>query len=464
MTETTQPALTEYICDWALGLEDAAVPPGVRTAAVRHVLDGYGLALSGHAEGSWQILREHLVAAGGVGEAHVLGSHERLPAEAAALANGLAMHAMDYDDTQLATDPDSVYGLLTHPTTPVLAAASATAELAGASGRQLVTAYIAGVEVACRIADAIAPRHYQDGFHSTGTIGVFGAVAAAGRLLGLDREQMTTAFGIAAPLGGGYRENFGTMSKPLHAGHAAAGGVRAARLAARGFTAARNILEARRGFYRAAAGGYAAERVFERLGDPFFEVPGISIKPYPSGSLSHPGQDAAIDLVVEHDVQPEEVERATAFTNSAMPNALIYALPQTALEAKFSFPFVLAIAILRRRAGIAEFTDDVVRSSEVQAMLRRCRHVADPDIDARGFHRLETRIEIVLRDGTVLEKTYSTATGHPEKPMSDAQLEEKFIECAAIALDQDRARALARRAWDVDAAAEVGELHRALAG
>jgi 2-methylcitrate dehydratase PrpD len=196
---------------------------------------------------------------------------------------------------------------------------------------------VIGVEVACRIADAIAPRHYQEGFHSTGTIGVFGAAAAAGRLMGLTADQMCTAFGIAAPLGGGYRENFGTMSKPLHAGQAATGGVFAARLARDGFTAALSILEAPRGFYRGAAGGYAPDRIAGRLGAPFFfESPGISIKPYPSGSLSHPGQDAVLALVTEHDVEPDDVKLATAATNSATTNALIYARAQTALEGKFS--------------------------------------------------------------------------------------------------------------------------------
>jgi 2-methylcitrate dehydratase PrpD len=198
-----------------------------------HILDGYGLALSGFDEESHVILRRHIARAGGLGEATVLGTPLRAPAETTALVNALGMHAMDYDDTQLSTNPDSVYGLLTHPTTPVLGAAAAAAELVGAGGRELLTAYVAGVEVACRLADAMNPRHYHHGFHSTGTVGAFGAVAAAGRLLGLTREQMRHAFGIAAPLGGGYRENFGTMTKPLHAGQAAQAGV-LARLLQRG--------------------------------------------------------------------------------------------------------------------------------------------------------------------------------------------------------------------------------------
>jgi 2-methylcitrate dehydratase PrpD len=372
---------------------------------------------------------------------------------------------MDYDDTQLSTNPASVYGLLTHPTTPVLGATSAIGEVVGAAGRDLLTAYVAGVEVACRTADASNPRHYNKGFHSTGTFGALGAVAGAGKLLGLSREQMLRAFGIAASLAGGLRESFGTMTKPLHAGRAAEAGVFAARMAGEGFTAATNILEANRGLYSASSDGYEPSRIEGKLGRPFyFEDPGISIKPYPSGSLSHPGQDAVLELVREQDVHPDEVEEAIAGTNSAMPNALIYALPQTSLEAKFSFPFFLAIAILRRKVGIDEFRDEVVRSPEVQEMMKRCRHVIDSEIDARGFQHLDTRITIRLNDGRSFEKIESTATGHPKKPMSRGQLEAKFFECAELAINRERARLAADMIWRLEELEHVGKLHELLAG
>src|SRR5918992_654853 len=363
MDEGKVMSLTRYVAEFTLGLSYDDIPENVRTSAIEHILDGYGVGLAGNDEKSHAILSGYSERAGCAGEATIWGTPLKSTAELAALVNGLAMHAMDYDDTQLSTNRDSVYGLLTHPTTPVLGAASAAAELVGASGRDLLTAYVAGVEVACRTADASNPRHYNSGFHSTGTFGAIGAAVAAGRLVGLTREQIRHALGIAAPLGGGYRENFGTMTKPLHAGQAAEAGVFAARLAADGFTAAGNILETKRGLYNASSDGYETPRIEDRLGKPFFfEDPGISIKPYPSGSLSHPGHDPVLELVREHDVHPEDVEEAVAGTNSAMPNALIYAMPQTALEAKFSFPFFLAIAILRRKVGITEFRDEVVQS------------------------------------------------------------------------------------------------------
>jgi 2-methylcitrate dehydratase PrpD len=458
-------SLTEYVADFVLNLDYEDIPDGVRRTAIEHILDGYGVALSGHEEQGHAIMRGHAERASCAEEVVIFGTPLRSSAEIAALVNGVAMHAMDYDDTQLSTNPDSVYGLLTHPTTPTLAAGSAVAEVIGATGHELLTAYVAGVEVACRTADASNPRHYQKGFHSTGTFGALGAVASAGKLLGLSRDRLLQSIGIAASLSGGYRENFGTMTKPLHAGRAAEAGVFAARLAADGFTAAKNILEAKRGIYAASSDGYEPARIEGKLGAPFFfEDPGISIKPYPSGSLSHPGQDAILELVREHDIRPDDVEEAVAGTNSAMPNALIYSLPQTALEAKFSFPFLLAIAILRRKVGIAEFRDDVVTSPEVQEMMKRCRHVVDPEIDAQGFQHLDTRVTVRLKDGRVLEKVASFATGHPRKPMTRRQLEEKFFECAELSIDHERARLAADMIWGLEDLEHVGKLHEMLTG
>lgn len=458
-------SLTDYVADFTVALRHEDIPDTVRHTALEHVLDGYGLALSGVAEASHRVLRRHLERVGCAGEVAVLGTPLRSSAELAALVNGLAIHAMDYDDTQLSTNPESVYGLLTHPTAPVLAACSAAAELVGASGRDLLTAYVAGVEVACRTADASNPRHYQKGFHSTGTFGALGAVAGAGKLLGLSRGELLYALGIAASLSGGYRESFGTMTKPLHAGNAARAGVFAARLAGDGFTSARNILEADRGLYAAASDGYEPSRIEGRLGSPFFfEDPGVSIKPYPSGSLSHPGQDAVLELVREHDIKPDQVEQAIAGTNSAMPNALIYSMPTTALEAKFSFPFFLAIAILRRKVGIDEFRDDVVRSAEVQDMMKRCHHVVDEEIDARGFQHMDTRVTIRLKDGTVVERVETAATGHPSKPMSREQLEAKFLECAGLAIGTEQARQAVDAIWALEDLSDVAQLHKTMAG
>ncbi|MGH7364394.1 MAG: MmgE/PrpD family protein, partial [Candidatus Methylomirabilales bacterium] len=427
------------------------------------LLDGLGVTLAGSTEKGSRILQGHLREAGGKKEASVLGTRLLLPAHMAALANGAAGHAMDYDDTQLATSKESVYGLLTHPTVPALSAALPLAEAGGASGRDLLLAYVAGVEVMCRIADAVNPRHYQAGFHSSGTIGTFGAAAAAAKLLRLNEDAVLRALGLAGSMAAGLRESFGTMTKPYHVGRAAENGVVAARLARRGFTAARNILEAKRGFYSAAAGGFDPDKISGKLGKPFFfEEPGISIKPYPSGSLSHPAQDLLFDLMREHRFAADDVEGMQVGTNSHVLNALIYSMPTTALEGKFSMPFCMAIGLLTGKAGIAQFKDRWVRDPRTVALMKRIQHVLDPEIERQGYDRMRTSLEFRLRDGRVIRGTADVFRGHPARPMSREEIEEKFSECAALCLPKARARVAADLVWRLERLPRVRDLVRSL--
>jgi len=404
------------------------------------ILDGLGVALAGSTDECSRIVQAQVRQMGGRSEATVLGTTLCVPRAKAALANGVAGHAMDYDDTQLSTSKEAVYGLLTHPTTPVLAAALAVGEKKGISGKDFMLAYIVGVEVECRIADAIHPRHYQSGFHSTATMGGLGAAMAAGKILELRDEALVRALGIAASMASGLRENFGTMTKPLHAGRAAENGVTAALLAEAGFTSALNILEARRGFYNAMAGGYDENKIAGRLGRPYFMLePGISIKPYPSGSLSHPAQDLILDLVKQNDLHARDIESIEVGTNSNVPNALIYPMPKTALEGKFSIPFCMAIAVLERKAGIAQFQDQKVRDRNVIALMKRVTLVVDDEIEALGYDQVRSRIRINLNDGRVIEGRCDVARGHPEKPMRWRELGEKFYDCAGHVLARKNA-------------------------
>jgi 2-methylcitrate dehydratase PrpD len=253
-------SLTAYVADFIVAAKTDDIPKDVMHLGKRSVLDGIGLAFAGAASETGHIARRYLssLSCAAAEGSTVIGSEMRVAARFAAFANGLAIHADDYDDTQLAVAKDRVYGLLTHPTAPALPPALALAERRGASGRDFLTAYQIGVEVECKVAEAILPRHYQHGFHSTATCGAIGAAAAASRMLGLDRESTRRALSIGASQAGGLRENFGTMTKPFHAGRAAESGVVAAELAALGFTASPIALEADRGFFRAAGGGYSA--------------------------------------------------------------------------------------------------------------------------------------------------------------------------------------------------------------
>jgi 2-methylcitrate dehydratase PrpD len=302
------------------------------------------------------------------------------------------------------------------------------------TGRQLMLAYNIGVELECKIAEAIAPRHYEDGFHTTGTIGVFGSAASAAKLLGFDRARVLTTLGIAASEGAGLRENFGTMTKPLHAGRAAESGVTAAELAGLGWTAADTVLEAPRGFFKAAGGGYDSTAIMGKLGKPWtFVSPGVSIKPYPSGSLSHPGMTEMQRLLKEHRFTADQVELIEVGVNKNNVNALIHHQPKTSLEGKFSMEFCMAVLVLYNKAGLLEFTDEVVNRPEVQAMIARVKFGVDPVAEAAGYNKMTTILRIHLKDGRVISGRADFAKGSPMIPMSFDDEIAKFLDCAAFA-------------------------------
>jgi 2-methylcitrate dehydratase PrpD len=423
--------LTARTSDFIATAQLVDVPPGIRHLAKRSILDGLGLAIAGSRSEPARIALREVESYGTTSvDSSVLGAGVSVPARFAAFLNGLAIHADDYDDTQLAVAHDRVYGLLTHPTAPVLPAVLALGERDDATGSDALMAYLIGVEVATKVAEAISPRHYNEGFHSTATCGAIGAGAAAARMLGLSADDAAVTLGIAASQAGGLRENFGTMTKPFHAGRAAESGVLAASLANAGFTATSNILEAGRGFFRAAGGGYDPAMIDGVLGRPWtFESPGISIKPHPSGSLTHPAMGALLDLLNQHDIRAHEVRSVRVGTNRHMPNALIHHRPKDQLTAKFSMEFCMAILVLERRAGLAQFTDEVVNRPDVQAMIGRVEFVADPTADAGGFREMTSIIDIELVDGRTFHTRAEFGKGSPSNPMTDDELIDKFHGC-----------------------------------
>jgi 2-methylcitrate dehydratase PrpD len=321
-----------------------------------------------------------------------------------------------------------------------------------------------GVEVECKVAEAILPRHYQHGFHSTATCGSIGAAAGAAKLLGLDRDATRRAISIGATQAGGLRENFGTMTKPFHAGRAAENGVVAAEFAALGFTASPNGLEADRGFFRAAGGGFDASAIAGKLGEPWtFAFPGVSIKPHPSGSLTHPGMAVMMDLILERDVRPERVKRVSVGTNHNMPNALIHHKPKNELQAKFSMEFCMAILLLERRAGLEQYTDEVVNRPDVQAMIAKVDFGVHPEAEAAGFDKMTTIVEIEMKDGETIRGQADFGKGSPANPMTDGELAEKFRQCAAWGgLDKSRTDQVLVLLWKIDELPDVNELTKLL--
>lgn len=407
---------------------------------------------------AWTI-RSFLASSGATGKANVLGSSMLTSASLAALANGVSGHALDYDDTQLSSTPDRVYGLLTHPTVPALASSLAVAQEIGASPKDMLSAFCIGFEVECKIAEAINPSHYRKGFHSTGTIGVFGSAAAASRLLGLSMQQTRFALGIAASKSAGIRVNFGTMTKPYHSGAAAENGVVAAILARLGYEADPNALDGTWGFFQVAGGGCEEDVIRGKLGKPWSMIdPGVSVKPYPCGSLAHPSMDALLDLLREHNIKADDVDEISLGTSSNVLAALRYQAPQNELEAKFSIPFCLGILALERKAGIQQFRDEVVRRPDVREMMRKVRAYLDQDIEAKGYKLIRSRVGVKLKDGRFFEKEAHISRGTPQRPMSDKELEDKFRECALEVLSQDNVEKTIQNVWRLDKLNAVNQL------
>ena len=457
----TTRALVDFVARAAL----PHFPERVVVEAKRCLIDGFGVVLAGATVEGSRIVREYVRATGARADSTVLGPEKMTaPAALAALANGASGHAMDYDDTQLSSTPDRVFGLLTHPTVPALAASLAVSERLGTSGAAFLEAFVTGFEAECKVAEAINPTHYLQGFHSTGTLGTFGAAASTAKLLKLTPAQTAHALGIAASMSSGIRVNFGSMTKPLHAGRAAENGVTAAELAARGFTAGDDPLDGEWGFFQVLGGGADLERIVPALGKPYSIVdPGVSIKPYPCGSLGHPTMDAMLKLVTEHDVKPEQIARVRVRAGSNILNPLRYKTAKTELEAKFCLPFMMASIALRRRAGIREFTDEFVASAPVQAMMARVRTVFDAGIEARGFDKMRSTVEVDLADGrTLAQPSDERYRGSPERPFTRAELIEKFSDCASLVLPADRTRRAVELIESIDRIPNIRDLTAAL--
>src|ERR1700687_1592118 len=429
------PGLTDYVGRFVATMTYEQIPEQVIELGKKSILDGLGLALAGSRAETGPISRKYVEQVGaGNGKATIIGSTQRTSPRFAALLNGISIHANDFDDTQLAAARDRVYGLLMHPTVPVLPAIFALAEQRAVTGKEWMLAYHVGVEVECKIAEAISPRHYQDGFHSTGTCGPFGSAAACAKLLRFDLSKTLNVFGLAASQSGGLRENFGTMTKPFQAGRAAESGVESAELVALGWSAAEQILEADRGFFHAFGGSYDPAAIIGRLGKPWtFVSPGISLKPYPSGSLTHPAMTELARLIETNNIQATQVEKIEVGANHNMTTTLLHHQPKTGLEAKFSMEFCMAILLLEHKAGLGQFSDKVVQRHDVQEMIRRINFYVDPEAESAGYDKMTSILKIHLKDGGVINGRADFAKGSPANPMSFEETATKFRGCAEFA-------------------------------
>lgn len=446
---------SDKVAQFVAILRARELPKSVTEAAKEHLLDGFATMLGGAAEEASQRIDGYLQSFPSRPESSVIGSNRKVNAQYAALANGIRGHVLDYDDAQLATFRSRPYGQLTHPTTPVLAAALAVAERINATGLELLTAYIAGVEVACRLADAIHPDHYLEGFHPTGTIGAFGATAACAYLLKLDFTRTRWALGIAGSLASGVRAHRGTMAKSFNAGHAAENGVIAATLAQTGFTASTDVFDDPMGYFAAACHG-RVDRKLIKFGPPYFLVhPGIAIKIYPCAGVLHTALDAIIELAKEHDLRSNDVERIRVSLGPDAALPLVYPSPKSALEGKFSLPFSAAVALVYRRAGLDQYNDATLLDQKITAVMKRVELVQNSRLRSVGNLGSQAEVEISSNNRRTYRKRATVAKGHPKKPLTREEIQEKFCQCAGEQIPRNRAKKFVTKLWSIE---EVGAL------
>ena len=373
-------------------------------------------------------------------QATVLGRKERLDMAGAALVNGITSHTFDFDDTHLKT--------IIHPAGPVASAVLALAEVTGASGRAVIDSLVLGIDVACRVGNAMYPDHYDRGWHITGSTGMLGAAAACARLMGLNADQTQMALGIAASTPVGLREQFGTMTKPFHPGAAARAGLLAALLAREGFTASKRALEAPRGLMQVASTKYDWNEITDELGSRF-EISFNTYKPFACGIVIHPAIDACAQLRAAG-VRADDVERIEIAVHSLVLELTGKKEPKDGLEAKFSVYHGCAAGLLFGQAGEAEFDDALVNSDAVVSIRRKVVAAVDPTID-----EAEVRAVAVMKDGTRTSVHVEHAIGSLQRPLSDADLERKFSSLAEPVLGKATLQPLMDAAWSLGAASNV---------
>jgi 2-methylcitrate dehydratase PrpD len=423
--------VTRRLARYVVSARAEDLPASVRVEATRTLLNWTGCAVGGSRHATVDIAISALSPFSGAAQATILGRRERMDIMHAALMNGISSHVFDFDDTHLRT--------VIHPAGPVASAILALSEYRPVSGADFVNALVLGAEVECRIGNAVYPAHYDVGWHITGTVGPFGAAAAAGKLLHLSEQQMVWALGLAATQPVGLREMFGTMTKSFHPGRAAQNGLTAALLASKDFTSSSQGIEAPRGWASvlSTARNYAA--ITENLGG-HYEISENSYKPFPCGVVIHPAIDGCIQLRKQYKLSSDQIERVELKVHPLVLELTGRKMPQTGLEGKFS-------------------VYHAVRNAGTVALRERVVAAIDPAIAED-----QVRITIVMKDQRRLEKYIEHCAGSARNPMTNAQLEAKFTGLADGILPADQTRRLMELCWNVASLPDAAQLARAAAG
>jgi len=395
----------------------------------------------------------------GTGSATVIGSRIGASAPWAALANGMAAHALDFDDNYIPA--------YTHATAVLMPALLAVAEEINASGADLVDAYIVGLEMHCAIGRGVNRAHYDKGWHGTSTVGCIGTAAGCGRLLGLDSEKMTQAISLAVSMASGPKVQFGTMAKPFHAGMGAKNAVLAAHLAANGVEARDVALEGELGFLELYGGDGAMgwDHILPTLGDPLaIEQFGLAPKLYPCCGSAHRVLDGVLALRKEHGFTAEDVRQVDTKVGFGNKRNLMYDDPQQEMEGRFSMNYCVAVALRYGRVSLSDFTPDALHRPEVRALLPRVTMEAYP-AGAEGpdpVDRLPHEIVVTLKDGRKLTDTVTWARGTIQNPFDEADLAAKYRDCCEGFLSPDDFDAAQEALRNITALTSVRDLTRHL--
>ena len=440
------PEVTRILTDWIIETRGADIPQEVRYEGLRTFVNWVGCAVGGAAHETVDAALGGLAAFSGKATSSVLGRSEKLDALHAALLNGITSHVLDYDDTHLKT--------IIHPAGPVASAILALAETRKISGEDFLTALILGVEVECRIGNCVYPDHYDRGWHITGTAGVFGAAAAAGKLLGLTPQQLRWAFGIAGTQASGLREQFGTMTKSFHPGRAAQNGLAAAFLAQAGFDSSERVLEAPRGFACTTSDKQDWSEIVDGLGS-HWESALNSYKPFACGIVIHPAIDGCVQLREELCEKVTEVESLHLTTHPLVLELTGKRDPMTGLEGKFSVFHSAACALLRGDGAPTAFTDEVVRAPDIVALRDSITATADPDC-----HSASVTIDVTFKDGSTMQKQVARAIGSRDVPLSDEQLSSKFRVQSALVIGEPATDKLLDLSWKAAELEDVADVAR----
>jgi len=441
------PPVTQILARYINGARYEDLPANVRKEGTRTFLNWMGVAVGGSHHETVDNAVAALSPFSGKPEANLMGRSDRLDILNAALVNGISSHIFDYDDTHLKT--------IIHPAGPVASAILALSQHRPVSGRDFLHALVLGVETECRIGNAVYPSHYDMGWHITGSCGVFGGAAAAGKLLGLTQQQMAYALGLAASQPVGLKIQFGTMTKSFHAGRAAQNGLTAALLAAQNYTADVTALEGKDGWAQALSRAVNWAEVTEGLGTRY-EAALNTYKPFACGIVGHPGIDAAIQLRDENKLTADQIDTVTLHANPLVLSLMGKTEPHIGLEGKFSIYHCVAVGLIYGAAGERQFQDAIVNDPVVAGLRRKITVRTDVAVPAQKCDLI-----IRLKNGKVLTKHIENAIGSLEKPLSDAALEVKFADLADGILPRTQAQKLMQLCWSLEQAADAGAIAQA---